>query len=54
MGLKFGLTGGARLFGLSAKQSASLAGAFLALGKPPEVAATSINALLLKLGTADK
>ena len=46
--------GAARVFGLSAKQSASLAGAFLALGKPPEVAATSINALLLKLGTADK
>ena len=46
--------GQAKVFGLSAKQSASLAGALLALGKPPEVAATSINALLLKLGTADK
>lgn len=46
--------GQAKVFGLSAKQSASLAGAMLALGKPPEVAATSINALLLKLGTADK
>ena len=60
MSLKFGLTigaiwtGGTRLFGLFAKQSASLAGAFLAPGKPLEVAATSINALLLKLGTADK
>ena len=60
MSLKFGLTigaiwtGGARLFGLFAKQSASLAGAFLAPGKPPEMAATSINALLLQLGTADK
>lgn len=60
MSFKFGRTigaiwtGGARLFGLSAKQSAALSGAFLAPGKPPEVAATSINALLLKPGTADK
>ena len=54
MSLKFGLTNGAMLFGLFAKQSASLAGAFLAPGKPLEVAATSINVLLLKLDTADK
>ena len=60
MSLKFGLTigaiwtGGARLFGLSAKRSVPLPGAFLAPGKPLEVAATSINALLLKLDTADK
>ena len=60
MSLKFGLTigaiwtGGAMLFGLFAKQPASLPGAFLAPGKPPEVAATSINGLLLKLDTADK
>jgi len=46
--------GSAKIFGLSAKKTASLASAFIALGKPPEVAATSINALLLKLGTADK
>ena len=54
MSLKFGLTIGAMWFGLFAKQSASLPGAFLAPGKPLEVAATSINALLLKLDTADK
>ena len=44
--------GTAKQFGLSAKQTAALADAFLALGKPPEVAATAINALLLKLQTA--
>ena len=60
MSLKFGRTigaiwtGGVMLFGLFAKQSASLAGALLAPGKPLEVAATSINALLLKLDTTDK
>lgn len=60
MRLKFGLTigviwaGGAMLFGLFAKQPASLPGAFLVPGKPLEVVATLINALLLKLGTADK
>lgn len=60
MSLKFGLTigviwtGGAMLFGLFTKQSDSLAGALLAPGKPLEVAATSINALPLKLDTADK
>ena len=46
--------GTAKVFGLSAKAASSLSGAFLALGKPSEVAATAINALLLKLGTADK
>lgn len=46
--------GSAKVFGLSAQQTSSLASAFLALGKPAEVSATSINALLLKLGTADK
>ncbi len=45
--------GNAKVFGLSAKQASSLAGAFLALGKPPEVAATGINAMLTKLSTAD-
>ncbi len=46
--------GSAKVFGLSAKETSSLAGAFLSLGKPAEVSATAINALLLKLGTADK
>ena len=46
--------GSAKVFGLSAKQTSSLASAFLSLGKPAEVTATAINALLLKLGTADK
>jgi len=46
--------GTAKMFGLSAKNAAALADAFLAMGKPPEVAATAINALLTKLNTADK
>ncbi|MBD3842357.1 MAG: phage tail tape measure protein [Campylobacterales bacterium] len=41
-------------FGLASIQAGALSSAFIALGKPPEVAATSINALLLKLKTADK
>lgn len=45
--------GSAKVFGLSAKQTSSLASAFLSLGKPAEVTGTAINALLLKLGTAD-
>ncbi|MCB2186940.1 MAG: phage tail tape measure protein [Deltaproteobacteria bacterium] len=46
--------GSAKMFGLSAQRTAALANAFLALGKPPEVAATAINAMLAKLMTADK
>jgi TP901 family phage tail tape measure protein len=46
--------GTARQFGLSATNAAALADAFVALGKPPEVAATAINSMLLKLQTADK
>jgi TP901 family phage tail tape measure protein len=46
--------GTADVFGLSAKAAGGLASAFLALGKPPEVAATGINAMLLKLGTAEQ
>ncbi|WP_157314561.1 phage tail tape measure protein [Chitinibacter sp. GC72] len=46
-------TGGmAKQFGLSAQQTAALGTALLSLGKTPEVAATGINALLLKLQTA--
>ena len=44
--------GTAKQFGLAADEAASLADAFIALGKPPEVAATAINALLQKLQTA--
>ncbi|MCS4534239.1 phage tail tape measure protein [Neisseria montereyensis] len=44
--------GNANQFGLAAEQAAALADAFIALGKPPEVAATAINALLQKLQTA--
>ena len=39
-------------FGLTTTQVAALSSTFLALGKPPEVAATGINALLLKMRTA--
>lgn len=46
--------GVAKMFGLTSVQAGALASAFIALGKPPEVAATSINALLLKLKTAPK
>ncbi len=45
--------GNAKQFGLAAEQAAALADAMIALGKPPEVAATAINALLLKLQTAE-
>ncbi|TCS99106.1 TP901 family phage tail tape measure protein [Tepidimonas ignava] len=44
----------AKLFGLSGAQLNALGATFLALKTPPEVAATGINALLLKLATADK
>lgn len=44
----------AKLFGLSGQQVGALGATFLALKTPPEVAATGINALLLKLKTADK
>ncbi|HIP60859.1 MAG TPA: phage tail tape measure protein, partial [Campylobacterales bacterium] len=46
--------GTAKMFGLSSKEASALSDAFLAMGKPPEVAATAINALLTKLNTADK
>ncbi len=44
--------GNAKQFGLAAEEAAALADAFIALGKPPEVAGTAINALLSKLQTA--
>ncbi|WP_330927080.1 phage tail tape measure protein [Candidatus Sororendozoicomonas aggregata] len=46
--------GTAKTFGLSAREATALVDAFIALGKPPEVAATAINALLIKLQTAEK
>lgn len=46
--------GVAKAFGLTELQTASLSNAFIALGKPPEVAGTAINGMLMKLGTADK
>ncbi|KIX15034.1 phage tail tape measure protein [Dethiosulfatarculus sandiegensis] len=50
--LRIGST--SKQFGLSAANSAALADAFIALGKPPEVAGTAINSMLTKLMTADK
>ncbi len=44
--------GMAKQFGLAKEETAALADAFIALGAPPEIAATSINALLSKLQTA--
>jgi TP901 family phage tail tape measure protein len=44
----------AQMFGLSGAQLGALSSTFLALKTPPEVAATGINALLMKLQTADK
>lgn len=45
--------GNAKQFGLAAEEAAALTAAFIALGKPPEVASTAINALLSKLQTAE-
>lgn len=45
--------GTSKQFGLAADQAAALAAAMIALGKPPQVAATAINALLSKLQTAN-
>ncbi|MBF0437429.1 MAG: phage tail tape measure protein, partial [Magnetococcales bacterium] len=46
-------TGGmAKVFGLTTTEAAALGTAFLALGRPPEIAATGINALMLTLQTA--
>jgi TP901 family phage tail tape measure protein len=44
----------AKLFGLTGQQLGALSATFLDLKTPPEVAGTAINALLLKLATADK
>ncbi len=44
----------AKLYGLTGQQVGALAATFLELKTPPEVAATGINALLLKLKAADK
>lgn len=50
-----GRVGGvAKQFGLTELQTASLANAFISLGKTPEVAGTAINGMLTKLMTADK
>lgn len=46
--------GVSKAFGLAATDAAALASAFVALGKPPEVAGTAINAMLTKLATAPK
>jgi TP901 family phage tail tape measure protein len=44
----------ARLIGLSGQQFSALGATFLELKTAPEVAATGINALLMKMSTADK
>jgi len=44
----------ARMFGLSGAQLNALGASFLALKTSPEVAATGINALLMRLATADR
>ena len=50
-----GRVGGvAKQFGLTELQTASLANAFISLGRRPEVAATAINGMLTKLATADR
>lgn len=46
--------GTARQFGLAKEQAAALAAAMLSLGQTPEVASTSINALLVRMQTATK
>ena len=50
-----GRVGGvAKAFGLTEVQAAALSNTFISLGKAPEVAGTAINAMLIKLQTADK
>lgn len=50
-----GRVGGvAKQFGLTELQTASLANAFISLGKTPEIAGTAINGMLTKLSTADR
>jgi len=44
--------GVAKIFKLSADQTAALSSAFISLGKPPQVAGTAINTLLSKMLTA--
>lgn len=44
--------GMARTFGITAAQTGALTSAFIALGKPPEVAGTAINAMLMKMQSA--
>lgn len=46
--------GVAKAFGLTEIQAAALSNTFISLGKAPEVAGTAINAMLIKLQTADK
>lgn len=46
--------GVAKQFGLTEFQAASLTNTMIALGKSPEVASTSINALMTKMMTAEK
>jgi TP901 family phage tail tape measure protein len=46
--------GTAKQFGLAKEEAAALADAFIALGKPPETAATAINSMLSKMQTASK
>lgn len=46
--------GTAKAFGLTETQAAALSNTFISLGKSPEVAATAINGMLIKLQTADK
>lgn len=46
--------GVAKQFGLTANGATALGGAFIALGKRPEVAGTAINGMLTRLMTADK
>ncbi|MBF0368585.1 MAG: phage tail tape measure protein [Magnetococcales bacterium] len=44
--------GNAKQFGLAKDEAAALTAAFIDLGKPPEVAATAINSMLVKMQTA--
>jgi TP901 family phage tail tape measure protein len=46
--------GVSKQFGLTAVQTAALAGAMISLGKPPEVAARGLNYVMQALQTADK
>lgn len=48
------ISGSAKMFGITKEQSAALAASFIALGAAPEVAATGINAMFMRMQAASR